>query len=168
MSILKEHFSRKHFSVCPMKSILKLMNLINWWNIRKKLLPVCSKTPSRKSKKSVILLKTPCLSTLVGTAWLTGENVKFPKLFRGKKILPHTKEYQEYHRGNMKTHQVKSKNSLGTINDAVSFLGWNKLCNIVGEVKNPNVFLRGVILLNRFSLENLPGWIQPAYWDRVS
>ena len=63
---------------------------------------------------------------------------------------------------------MKSKNSLGTINDTVLILGWNNLCNIVGEVKTPNVFLRGVILPNRFSPGNYPRRIQPGYWDRVS
>ena len=44
------------------------------------------------------------------------------------------------------------------------FPGVNKLYNIVGEVKNPNVFLRGVILRSRFSPGNFPGWIQPTGW----
>ena len=63
---------------------------------------------------------------------------------------------------------MKSKNSLEIINDGVFFPGWNKLCNIAGEVKNPNVFLRGVILRNRFSTRNFPGRIQPGYWDKMS
>ena len=46
------------------------------------------------------------------------------------------------------------------------FLGWIKLCIFVGEVKNPNVFLWGVILWNRFSPGNFSGWIQLGYWDR--
>ena len=81
-------------------------------------------------------------------------------------MLPHIK-YQRYHRGNIKTHRVKFKISLGTINDGVYFPGWNTLHNIVEEVKNPNVFLREVILRNRFSPGNFPGWIQPGQGDRI-
>ena len=79
-------------------------------------------------------------------------------------MLLHTKEDQWYHRGNIKTYQVKYKNSVGTINYAVFFPGWSKLCNIVAEVKNPNAFHRGVILRTRFSSGSSPGWIQPRYW----
>ena len=50
--------------------------------------------------------------------------------------------------------------SLGTINDAVFLPGWNKFCNVAGEVKNLNVFLLGVILRNIFSLRNFPERIQ--------
>ena len=60
-----------------------------------------------------------------------------------------------------------SKHSPRTVNNVIFFPGWNKLCNIVGKVKNPKLFFRGVILRNRFSTGNFPGWFQLGYWDRV-
>ena len=56
--------------------------------------------------------------------------------------------------GNIKTRQVKIKNSLGNTSDLIFSPWWIKLCKIVKEA---NTFHQGAILLTRFSPRNSLG-----------
>ena len=59
----------KDFSTFFIESLLSCWI---WWSTFKSIISLFES----------FILKTPCLSTSVGTAQLTGENVKFSKLFR--------------------------------------------------------------------------------------
>ena len=69
-----------------------------------------------------------------------------------------------YHRGNIKTHLVNFRKSVGKIYYSSFRLGWTYY---VIQWKIETLLQREVVLQARFLTGKSPRWIQPGHWDRV-